>query len=477
MSSIKNTDTRMDNNHIVSIPDAYRVAHKHYAADRLDLASHVCRKVLDAVPGHPRSLHLLGLVQYKQGAFEEAHELLGQATRGRPSLAHFHNDLGASLSALGRHAEALATYQQAERLVDTNNTPTLMNVLRNIAIALQHVGRIDEAMEYHIRMLRLAPGDIETIWNRSHIYLAHGHFLQGWAGYEARLELKDRLKEFARHRKSRPFWDGLPFKGKKLLIWDEQGIGDMMQFIRFAPLVKALGGTVVVEMRHRLIRLFSSADGFDEVISRREAARRRSEFDLFIPMMSLPGVLEIRDHNLPAKVPYLHAEPRRVTRWKERLAGDDKLKVGLVWTGNADNKSMWHRSIKLAQLLPWLDVSGISLYSLQFGASKEELADIPENMELTHLGEDIAKFEELAAATENLDLIITVDTAMAHLAGALGRPVWVMLAFPTDWRWRLERENSPWYPTLRLFRQEQTGEWEPVLNRVQNELRKLAESR
>lgn len=467
----------MDNSQIVSIQEAYRIAREHYAADQLEQTGRICRKILNASPKHARTRHLLGLVRYKQGAFDKAHELLVQAVRERPHVSHFNNDLGASLSALGRHAEALATYQEAERLVDPNNLPQVMNIQRNIAVALQHVGRIDEAMEYHVRMLRLAPNDVDTIWNRSHIYLAHGHYLQGWAAYEVRLELSKQWKEFERHRKSRPFWDGLPFKGKKLLIWDEQGIGDMMQFIRFVPMVKALGGTVVVEIRHRLLGLFSTADGFDEIISRNEAARRKSEFDLFIPMMSLPGVLEIRDHNLPVKVPYLHAEPERVARWKERLAGDDKLKVGLVWTGNPGNKSMWHRSIKLDKLLPWFDVPGVSLYSLQFGASEEELADIPDDMELTHLGEEVAEFEELAAAAENMDLILTVDTAMAHLAGALGLPVWVMLAFPADWRWRLDDEDTPWYPTLRLFRQEQTDEWKPVLTHVRDELRKLVESR
>jgi hypothetical protein len=194
-------------------------------------------------------------------------------------------------------------------------------------------------------------------------------------------------------------------------------------------------------------------------------------------MMSLPGVLDIREYNLPATVPYLHAEPERAARWKARLADDNQCRVGVVWGANPGNTGKLHRSVKPGDLFPWLDVPGVSLYSLQYGASDEELADIPENIELQHFGEEVVEFEELAAATMNLDLIITVDTAMAHLAAALGKPVWVMLSYPPDWRWMLEREDSPWYPTLRLFRQESSGGWEPVFSRIGEELRKLAESR
>ena len=457
-----------------SIPEAFRIAHGHYEAGKLGLAEKLCRKILTTLPDHPRSLHLLGLVHYKKGNFAQAEDSLRQAVRGRPSLSHFHNDLGASLSALGRHAEALAVYREAERLADPDNIHQIKGVYRNIALALQRVGRIDDAMEYHTRVLELIPDDVGTLWNRSHVYLAKGDFQRGWEGYESRLHLKEHWKVFEQHRTSQKRWDGSAFPGKTLLVQDEQGLGDAIQFIRLLPMVDALGGRVVLETRKKLLGLFSSAPGFDEIISRQEAKRRADEFDMNIPLMSLAGLLDIHLDNVPAPIPYLFAERERAQRWKQELQGDG-LKVGLVWTGNLENLGLRHRSIELGDLAPFLDVPGISLYSLQYGAKRKHFADLPAGMSMHHLGADAAPFVELAAVTANLDLVITVDTAMAHLAGAMGKPVWMLLSFPPDWRWLQNRDDSPWYPSMRLFRQERSGKWGAAFLKLHKALCELAE--
>ena len=462
----------MNTRTLASLPEAYRIARTHYDAGRMELAEKICRKILNTYPGHPRSMHLLGLLHYKKGEYGQAEEYLRKAVQGRPTLSHFHNDLGASLSSLGRHAEALATYREAERLADPENKAQIKSVYRNIALALQRVGRIEEALEYHARMLELIPDDLETFWNRSHIYLARGQLRRGWEDYESRLHLQSHWKAFERQRNSEKVWDGKPFPGKTLLVQDEQGIGDAFQFVRFLPLVKALGGSVVFETRNLLKGVLSSAPGFDEIINRVEGERRAAEFDLTVPLMSLPRILGINLDNLPATVPYLYAEDERVQRWRERLGGAG-LKVGLVWTGNLENLSLRHRSIDLADLAPFLDVPGVSLYSLQYGATPDQFRDLPEDLTVHDLGDAVADFRELAAAAVNLDLVITVDTAMAHLAGALGCPTWVLISFPPDWRWLLERDDSPWYPTMQLFRQERAGRWGAVFLSLHKALGKL----
>jgi len=463
----------MDNLKQASLPEAFRIARTHYDAGRMKKAERVCRRILNTFPGHPRSMHLLGLLHYKKGEYKQAEEYLRQAVEGRPTLSHFHNDLGASLSSLGRHAEALAAYREAERLADPGNTAQIKSVYRNIALALQRVGRIDDAMEYHARMLAIIPDDLETFWNRSHIYLARGQFKRGWEGYETRLQLQSHWKVFERQRNSEKVWDGKPFPGKTLLVQDEQGLGDAFQFVRFLPLVKALGGTVVFETRQIMKGILSSAPGFDEIINRIEAEKRYAEFDLTVPLMSLPRILGIDLDNLPAEIPYLHAEKERLQRWQQRIEGEG-LKVGLVWTGNLENLSLRHRSIELADLAPFLDVPGVSLYSLQYGATRESFKDLPDGMTVHDLGDDVADFEELAAAAVNLDLVITVDTAMAHIAGALGCPTWVLISYPADWRWLLDREDSPWYPGMRLFRQGQSGRWGAVFLQLHKALCELA---
>ena len=459
-----------------SVPEAFRIARSHFDAGRIKAAEETCRKILKALPGHPRSMHLLGLIRYKQGEYIKAESFLRQAVEGRPKLSHFHNDLGAALSSLGRHTEALATYQQAERRADPENSNQIKPVYRNIALALQRIGRIDDAMEYHVRMLEISSDDLETIWNRSHIYLARGQFKRGWEGYESRLHLKGQWKTFRRQRTSNKRWNGTPFPGKTLLVQDEQGLGDAFQFVRFLPLVKAMGGTVVLETRQLLKEILGSAPGFDQIMNRIEAKKRSAEFDMTVPLMSLPYILDINLDSLPAATPYLHAEKECKQRWQQRLQ-DDNLKVGLVWSGNLENLSLRHRSIELAELAPFLDVPGVSLYSLQYGATGKQLADIPDNMTVHDLGDEVADFAELAAATTNLDLVITVDTAMAHLAGALGCPTWVMISYPPDWRWLLDRDDSPWYPGMRLFRQEHSGRWGPVFLKLHKALSELAGQR
>jgi hypothetical protein len=253
----------------------------------------------------------------------------------------------------------------------------------------------------------------------------------------------------------------------------EQGLGDMLQFLRYAPLVKRRGGTVLVECPGFLIPLFSRCPGIDRLIA--EGAERPA-FDIHVPLLSLPRLLGTTLATIPAEVPYLFADPDLVEHWGRKLNTIQGFKIGIVWQGNPHHGWDRHRSFPLAQLAPLAQVDGVQLFSLQKGAGVEQLRARAGRFPVIELATELdatgGGFMETAAIMKNLDLVITCDTATAHLAGALGVPVWVALAAIVDWRWMFQRDDSPWYPTLRLFRQTELGNWPPVFERMADEVRK-----
>ena len=454
-----------------SIPEAYKLAQEHYDNKRLKKAALICKQILETKPDHARSLHLLGLIYYKRTRYNAANTCLQQALKVRPKWYSLHNDLGAVLAAQGRHQQALESYQQALALVENpDDSEKLLPLYRNMAVALQRVGNLKEAMVFHEKALAFNPNDVEALWNRAHIYLAKGDFERGWVDYEKRLHLASHEKPFRRHRLLQPRWDGRTFRHKTLLVQDEQGLGDVFQFVCLLPLVKSMGGIVILETRRKLTGILSDLKGADEVISREEARGQRQRFDIYTSLLSLPGLLNIRLDTIPAQIPYLYPDPVKVERWS-RFLDCKTFRVGLVWTGNLDNISLRHRSLNFSQLAPYLEMPDVEYFSLQFGETAKQATETGLPFEVEDLSDYVGSFSELAAIAENMDLIVTVDTAMAHLVGALGRPVWMLLSYPPDWRWLLGRDDSPWYPTMRLFRQDQDVDWEPVLRRLHRELK------
>jgi hypothetical protein len=254
------------------------------------------------------------------------------------------------------------------------------------------------------------------------------------------------------------------------LLHAEQGLGDVIQFVRYIPYVAQLGTKVIIECHKELKSLLKNVEGIQQVISQGEEL---PSFDVHCPIASLPLIFNTIQDNIPTNIPYIYVESMSVNKWKNKLENDNsKLNIGLVWAGNPKHKNDRNRSIPLSGFLPLMKFTNITFYSLQKGTASEQSKNLPIRMKLVDLTKEINDFADTAALIENLDLVITVDTAVAHLTGALGKPVWVLLPFAPDWRWMLNREDSPWYPTIRLFRQPSLGDWDSVISRITKELQK-----
>ncbi len=375
----------------------------------------------------------------------------------KPELAEAHNVLGAIWKDRRRPSDALGSFQKAIQL-----KPEYGEAINNMACVIEQAGRIDDAAAMYEQAVRSKPEVPEFHVNLGLNLLLRGDFARGW--HEADWRRRDPSNPASRPF-PKPIWDGSPLNGRTILLHAEQGLGDTMQFIRYAGLVRDRGGRVVVECQPLLTELLKDVDGVDQVVTLGPAL---PEFDVHCPLMSLPIVFRTDLNSIPTPGNYLKAEPEKVAAWSQRLAGVSGKRVGLVWAGSATFRNDKIRSIPPAKLLPLAAVPGISLVSLQKGgpAAPEQLNLIDKTAELTD-------FTETAALIANLDLVISVDTAVAHLAAAMGKPTWIMLPAVPDWRWMLGRDDSPWYPSARLFRQDTSGSWTNVIERLANALAEL----
>jgi hypothetical protein len=332
---------------------------------------------------------------------------------------------------------------------------------------LKDSGQYEKALDNYRHAIRFKPGFAEAHFNCAMVHLLNGNFSDGWQEYEWRLQRKE-WKTLCPHRANLPRWNGESFVGKKLLIYDEQGFGDTLQFVRYLPLVKSRGGRVIFETRHQLIGLFDNFPGVDELVERISYDKPAREADIYIPLLSLPGIFQTQLETIPKNTAYIYPNPDKVEQWRERISAGG-IKVGLVWKGSGIDPN---RSFDPALFLPLAKKEGIRLYGLQKGFRHNPVHSekIPAEMRILNLGDDLKDFSDTAGAIANLDLVISIDTSVAHLAGAMGKPVWVLLPYVADWRWFLDRNDSPWYPTMRLFRQKNRGCWDEVLQCVANEL-------
>jgi len=398
-----------------------------------------------------------------QGRREEAAEGYRQALRLRPGFAEAHLNLGIALALLGDPAEAIVQYQEALRL-----RPDMFETHSNLGLALAHLGQHDQALPLYQRALDHLPDYAGAHFSRALTWLAQGNFAQGWAEFEWRW----RLPESPPRPVSQPLWDGGPLDGKTILLHAEQGQGDTIQFIRYAPLVQQRGGRVVVECQATLISLLAGCRGIDQLVA---SGAPLPPFDLHCPLLSLGRIFKTDMASIPADIPYLGAEAGRVERWRRELRELGGFTIGIAWQGSLGHRWDRLRSIPLSQFAPLAGVPGVRLISLQVGAGREQLEALGGRFPVTDLGSrfDPTSFEDAAAAVMALDLVVTVDTALAHLAGALGAPVWVALSVGSEWRWLLSRAESPWYPTMRLWRQQQIGDWGEVFERMAGDLRQM----
>lgn len=421
------------------------------------------RQALKLKPDYAEAHNNLGITLRELGQFEQAIECYRWAIRINPGCARFHSNLASILQHQGRLAEAII---HCERAVDLE--PACAETHYNLGSALRDAGRCEEATDRNKEAIRLRPDYAEAHWNQAVVYLLRGNFREGWREYEWRRRTDWHVSAYP-HRHRKPRWNGESFAGRRLLVHCEQGIGDCIQFVRYLPLVKALGGTVIFETWRSLHGLLKECDGIDELEELSFEKETQAQFDAHVSIMDLPGIFGTEQHTIPASVPYVHADPAKVAYWRQELAGPD-LRVGIVWAGSARHANDRNRSCKLDHLAPLGRIEGVRLYGLQKG----EPAGQAHEASVMNLGEQFEDFTDAAAAIESLDLIVSVDTAILHLAGAMGKPTWALLAFAPDWRWMVERTDSPWYPTMRLFRQTERGNWNSVVQTVAQELRTLS---
>lgn len=383
------------------------------------------------------------------------------ALRVQPDLPEAWLNRGLALVKRGRIGEGIASYQQSLRL--RPNSPEAVN---NLGLALQYLGRLEEAIACFDASIGQRADWADPHCNRAQAFLLKGEFERGWPEYEWRWKLRGKSLP----TRPMPIWDGSPLAGRSLLLRCEQGAGDTIQFIRYATKLKQAGaGKVVLEADRRLQQLLKSYPHVDEIIS---SAGEGNDCDLQVPLLSLPGLFRTNFRTIPTGTPYLHAEPQRIERWKSRLP-QAKRRIGIAWQGNRDYPEDHLRSIPLAAFEPLAKLPQTTLVSLQVKEGTEQIAPLCERMPLWEAGPELdaeAAFVDTAAIMMSLDLIVTSDTSIGHLAGALGRPVWLALAYSPEWRWFRDRDDSPWYPTARLFRQSRPGDWMELFERIAREL-------
>jgi tetratricopeptide (TPR) repeat protein len=422
------------------------------------------RQAIRLKPGYAGPYINLGLTLTEQGNHAQAVIVLKQATRLEAKSKEAWNNLGMALAGEGRFAEAEAAYEQALRL-----DPGYVEAHGNLGSVYKEQGRLTEALACYDVALAYKPEHASAKYNRALALLQAGDYAQGFAAYEWRW----RRPSMPPRPFRQPRWDGAPLEGKTILLWCEQGLGDAIQFARYTTLVKGRGGQVVLECPPPLVELFKTVAGADMVVAE---GQELPAFDAQAPLMSLPAVVGTTLESVPGAVPYLGVEPSLVEWWRNRL-GDGGFKVGLVWQGNPRHPWDRWRSLPLRQLAVLAAVPGVRLVSLQQGPGAEQVQALKGRFVVEELGEGPSggqTFADTTALMQCVELVVSVDTAAAHLAGALGRPVWVLIAAMSDWRWLVGQEETPWYPTMRLFRQRRLGEWDDVLQRMAAPLQQAA---
>lgn len=415
------------------------------------------RRALELAPDHKHCLVNLGICQLQSGDLQDAEATFRRASERHPDNPVVWMNLGTVLHRLDRD-EAFDAFARAEAL-DPDGRVNSDN-FSNYGNALQNADRVEQALQLYERYLPTCPHAVAH-GNYSMALMAAGRWSEAWNHYEFRW-MQETLAPL-RAEFDVPLWAGQDLRGKTILLRAEQGVGDVIQFIRYAPLVKALGARVVLQNRANLDELAASFPGIDHVLRPKE---EMPEFDYYAHLMGLPRVFGTEIDSVPDAVPYLEIDAERLERWRRRFASDRKLKIGLVWAGSPTHVRDRYRSTSLEALAPLFDIEGASWYSLQKGPAAQAISARGSAIAIEDLQDELTDFAETAAAINALDLVVSVDTSVAHLAGALGKPLWLMLPHPAEWRWLEHRDRTPWYPTTRLFRQQRMGDWEEVVQRM-----------
>jgi FkbM family methyltransferase len=484
--------------HAIAADTTFAVAHKNLANALSELgdvtgAIAAFQRAVELEPQSPDVLNNLGILYSKQANYQAAVDALRKAIHLNPNYPAAHNNLGIALASSYRTPLAVAAFRRAIALAPNfteahsnlglalieigwpdeaiehferavAQKPDYADAHRNMAIALTDVGRLDEALLHYQRALDARPDDHDAICSdRARTWFLQGDYEAGWRDYEFRLGKEQNVR--VRHDALR--WDGSPLMGRTLLLEAEQGMGDTIQFVRCAALIKRRHDCrIVLAVEQALMLLLKDVAGVDQLVSQE---RQRPPFDVWSPLLSAAGLLNLDPQSARVDVPYLEASPERIEKWRSRLAKIPGVKIGIAWQGNRLNKVDHRRSFPLTQFSPLAKLHGLSLISLQKGFGSEQLDSLA-NFDVISLGDELdasgGAFLDTPAVLKNLDLVIAADTSIAHLAGALGVKVWVPLAKVPDWRWGVAGQTTPWYPTMRLFRQAELRDWPGVFERM-----------
>jgi Tfp pilus assembly protein PilF len=468
----------------MTVDEAIQMASELERAGKSAQAEAIYRRILDAHPDHGKSLQCLAALCLRMGRSDQAIELfrraaalhpespevhnnlggalieqrqfeqslpsLQTAVMLRPDYASAHCNLGSALLGLGRLDESEAEFQRTLELL-----PDSVEARNGLANVLYQRGETDRAIEMYEAAISLSPDYAKAHWNMGLALLKKGDLARGWPEYEWRWR---RHNYIFRHNLNRPMWDGSDLSGRRILLHAEQGLGDTIQFARYMPMVADRGGSIILACQEELRRLLQTAAKVETCIAPGDPL---PPHDVQCGLLSLPYVFKTTLANVPAQVPYLQAEREP---WRQRLADERRLKIGLAWAGRPTHQEDRNRSIALARLAPLAAAKNVRFVSLQKGEAANQIAAAA--FGITDWTQELKDFSDTAGLIENLDLIITIDTAVAHLAGALGKPVWVLLQTVPDWRWMLKGDRTPWYPSMRLFRQPRPGDWTEPISRI-----------
>lgn len=428
-------------------------------------------EALEQDPSLVDALVALAKLYIADDQLQEAISMYTGAVELQPNSTKILLDFANTLNMANRSDEALAVYQKLNQMIPSNPA-----VIYNIGFTLKKLNRIDEALPYYKKTLEIHPAMTEAHVGYGLALLISGsqcpeRWIEGWSEYEWRWR---KFKTRPQAMYSQPVWNGSDLHGKTLFLWHEQGLGDSFEFIRYAKVAKEMGAhKVIVAVQNPLYDIISLCPYIDQVIRSQEP---KPHFDVHAPLLSMPYLTKTRLHTVPQEIPYLYADQELVETWKEKLSRDTKFKIGICWQGEKNHASQLTRlafagkSLSVDHFIPIMQMPHVSVYSLQKVDGTEQLKTLPNDAGLIVFGNDFdesnGRFMDTAAVIKNLDLIITVDTSVCHLAGGLGTPTWLILPNPADWRWMLDCDSTPWYPNMKLYRQRTPGDWHQVIQDV-----------
>jgi tetratricopeptide (TPR) repeat protein len=417
-------------------------------------------KYLMLNPQSPLALNNLGNALRGKGEFDEAIRCYEEALSIDPAHINARNNLGCAYLETAEFDKAITCFDSLLEM-----WPECAEAHNNQGVAFRETSQFSEALESFKRAIQFNPDLEDAHQNLSALYLLLGNFQDGWREYRWFWNLRGPY-----HDLQKPLWDGSDIKGKILLLHAGAGFGDTIQFIRYVPMIKERGASVIIGCQKEIGSLLKGVEGIEQVIIEGEMI---PHFDVQSSMFRLPIIFDTNIDRIPARVPYISVNHQLIGEWRDRLILDNRsFRIGLNWGGGHRIGMYRYRTCPPALFSRLSNFKNIAFYSLQIGGIKNEMQSVLEDLNLIDLTEDIKDFSDTAALIENLDLIISIDTAVAHLAGALGKRVWTLLPHVPDWRWLLNRDDSPWYPTMRLFRQPSPGDWESVISKLHNELEK-----